>query len=289
LIWLSWFNVLIFLIIFLVKPMKGLPLMQLIATAYCVGSGKTSGIIVDYLNIFKYMKKALGQYATSENEEEMPVKDMDNLLELIDQTLFEAEAFCKSIGINLQVVLDVDDTFRNLGVFKEHANIILGNDDNKNQFKVCSNLAENLYEASKPEIFATSWNNPLLKVVLYLRGIIDGTVREDKIENARTKINALLDQSIEANGVMESSGEYTIVKSKVINLSKLDIDKIREQFKITPYKNIEINDLRSFIEEKLESMLNKNVTRSKFPDMYKTLIDRYNAGGSENEDFMKSF
>ena len=136
-----------------------------------------------------------------------------------------------------------------------------------------------------PEIFATAWDNPLLKVVLYLRGIIDGTVREDKIENARTKINALLDQSIEANGVMESSGEYAIVKSKVIDLSKLDIDKIREQFKITPYKNIEINDLRSFIEEKLEAMLNKNVTRSKFSDMYKTLIDRYNAGGSENEDF----
>ena len=283
--WLTGFDVPSVSTIYLDKPMKGHTLMQAIARANRVGPGKTSGIVVDYLNIFKYMKKALGQYATSENEEEMPVKDMDNLLELIDQTLFEAEAFCKAIGINLQAVLDADDTFKNLEVFKEFANIILGNDDNKNQFKVYSNLAENLYEASKPEIFATAWDNPLLKVVLYLRGIIDGTVREDKIENARTKINALLDQSIEANGVMESSGEYAIVKSKVIDLSKLDIDKIREQFKITPYKNIEINDLRSFIEEKLEAMLNKNVTRSKFSDMYKTLIDRYNAGGSENEDF----
>ena len=146
-------------------------------------------------------------------------------------------------------------------------------------------LAENLYEASKPEIFESSWDNPLLGVVLYLRGIIDGTIDEGKIDNAKIRISSLLDQSIEAGGIGESKGEYAIVKSKVIDLSKLDIDKIREQFRKMPYKNVEISDLRAFIEVKLEAMLSQNVTRSKFSEMYKNIIDRYNAGGSENENF----
>ncbi len=283
--WLTGFDVPCVSTIYLDKPMKGHTLMQAIARANRVFPGKTSGMVVDYLNIFKYMTKALGQYASLGNDGEMPVKDITNLIDLINQTLFEADIFCKSIGINLQEVVEAQDTFKNLELFNEFANIILGNDDNKSQFKVYTNLAENLYEASKPEIFATKWNNPLLKVVLYLRGIIDGTVSEDHIENAKSRINSLLDQSIEAEQIKESNGEYAIVKSKVIDLSKLDFEKIRAQFKETPYKNIEISNLRVFIEEKLQAMLQKNVTRLKFSELYKNIVDRYNAGGSENEDF----
>ncbi|MEH7277133.1 type I restriction endonuclease subunit R [Neobacillus vireti] len=282
--WLTGFDAPSVSAIYLDKPMKGHTLMQAIARANRVAPGKTSGIVVDYLNIFKYMKKALGEYAATNEDNEMPVKDINNLIELINQTLEETEEFCSSIKIDLGAIIESDDTFKRLELFKDYANIILGNDENKNQFKVYSNLAENLYEASKPEIFSTSWGNPLLKVVLYLRGIIDGTVRDDKIDNTKIKINELLDQSIEAAKV-ESNGEYGIVKTKVIDLSKLDIDKIREQFKQTPYKNIEISDLRVFIEEKLSAMLNKNVTRTKFSEMYSKIIDRYNSGGSENENF----
>lgn len=283
--WLTGFDVECVSTIYLDKPMKGHTLMQAIARANRVFPGKKNGIIVDYLNIFKYMKKALGQYAISEDYDEMPVKDIDNLIKLIDTTLSETVKFCSSIGINLKAIAKSNNTFKNLGCFNVYANIILGNDDNKNQFKVFSNLAESLYEASKPEIFSTSWENSLLKIVLYLRGIIDGTVRDDRIVKAGLKINELLDQSVEAKPLKESNAEYGIVKSKVIDLSKLDIDKIREQFKKAPYKNIEISDLRVFIEEKLEAMIKINVTRSTFSEMFKNIIDRYNAGGSENEDF----
>ncbi|NLD49250.1 MAG: type I restriction endonuclease subunit R [Clostridiaceae bacterium] len=283
--WLTGFDVPAVSTIYLDKPMKGHTLMQAIARANRVTPGKTSGIVVDYLNIFKYMKKALGQYAVSDDSDEMPVKDVKNLIDLIDQTLFETEQFCSSIGIWLKTIIESNEIFKNLDYFSEYANLILGNDEYKNQFKVYSNLAENLYEASKPEIFESSWDNPLLGVVLYLRGIIDGTIDEGKIDNAKIRISSLLDQSIEAGGIGESKGEYAIVKSKVIDLSKLDIDKIREQFRKMPYKNVEISDLRAFIEVKLEAMLSQNVTRSKFSEMYKNIIDRYNAGGSENENF----
>ena len=69
--------------------LDGHTLMQAIARANRLSPGKTSGRIMDYLNIFKYMKKALGQYAVSDDNDEMPVKNMDNLIGLIEKTLVE--------------------------------------------------------------------------------------------------------------------------------------------------------------------------------------------------------
>lgn len=71
----------------------------------------------------------------------------------------------------------------------------------------------------------------------------------------------------------------------VIDLSKLDVDDIRKVLNETPYKALEVEDLRAYIEKLLEQMINKNCTRIKFSERYKSIIDRYNAGGSENEDY----
>ena len=51
------------------------------------------------------------------------------------------------------------------------------------------------------------------------------------------------------------------------------------------YKAIEIDDLKDYIEQALQQMLSRNCTRTKFSQRYKNIIDRYNAGGSENEDY----
>ena len=59
--------------------------MQAIARANRVFPTKTCGIIVDYVNVFKYMKKALSDYASGDDETEFPAKDID---QLIDKLLF---------------------------------------------------------------------------------------------------------------------------------------------------------------------------------------------------------
>ena len=91
-------------------------------------------------------------------------------------------------------------------------------------------------------------------------------------------------------GTMAADGiparpDYVIRQGKVIDLSKLDVEALRKELNTTPYKALEIDDLRSFIERTLVQMINKNTTRVKFSERYKNIIDRYNAGGSENEDY----
>ena len=43
--------------------------------------------------------------------------------------------------------------------------------------------------------------------------------------------------------------------------------------------------MKAFIDEALQRMMKKNCTRTAFSQRYKNIIDRYNAGGSENEDY----
>ena len=58
-----------------------------------------------------------------------------------------------------------------------------------------------------------------------------------------------------------------------------------KEIKFAKYKAIEINDLKEYIEQALEQMLNRNCTRTKFSERFKRIIDSYNAGGTENEDY----
>ena len=44
-------------------------------------------------------------------------------------------------------------------------------------------------------------------------------------------------------------------------------------------------NLRKHIEEKLQKMLRRNVTRTQFAERFRNIIDEYNAGGSQNDDF----
>ena len=281
--WLTGFDAPSVSTIYLDKPMKGHTLMQAIARANRVFPGKDNGVIVDYLDVFKYMKRALADYATSE-EENMPVKDIEKLVDLLNQAIENVTAFCGSNGIDLNELVATYDTFKKLDLFESFANAILKNDEWKNEFKVYSNTVEMLYESLRPDIFKMDWHNPLKEAILYLRGIIEGKIRPEKLEEARKKIDALLDQSV----VAEQAKVYEIAKqSKEIDLSKLDIDELREQFKKVKYKNIEIANLREYIAKKLEQMIRKNLTRSNFAEIFQNIIDNYNAGGSTNDDFFE--
>jgi type I restriction enzyme R subunit len=74
--WLTGFDAPSVSTLYLDKPMKSHTLMQTIARANRVFPGKENGIIVDFLDVFKYLKRALADYAT-DTEGLMPVKDIE--------------------------------------------------------------------------------------------------------------------------------------------------------------------------------------------------------------------
>ena len=283
--WLTGFDVKSLSSIYLDKPMKGHTLMQAIARANRVFPTKTCGIIVDYVNVFKYMKKALSDYASGDDDTEFPAKDIDQLIVNIDSCIDKTDAFLKEMGIDLDKIIAEASTFDKLDELRAAYNKIIATDDAKDRFKVLANTTINLYEAAKPEIFEQSWANEKFSPISYLHGLFYNYIDDEKINRARLRMAQVLDTSVSSNVNVDADSEYVIHGTKVIDLSKIDVDELRLEIKKTPYKAIEIDDLKKYLEEALQKMINKNCTRVKFSERFKGIVDRYNAGGSENEDY----
>ena len=98
-------------------------------------------------------------------------------------------------------------------------------------------------------------------------------------------MSSLLDQSVSSNDLGDNIPNYKIKGSKVIDLSKLDVEGLKKELKTAEYKSVEIENLREFIEQVLQQMINRNTTRISFSERYQSIINRYNAGSTENEDY----
>ncbi|MBQ0014341.1 MAG: type I restriction endonuclease subunit R [Oscillospiraceae bacterium] len=282
--WLTGFDVPNLSTLYLDKPMKGHTLMQAIARANRVFPEKSCGIVVDYVNVFKYMQKALTEYATGDDGTEFPAKDIDKLIGYIDATIDEADTFLKGIGIDIGEIIEESSTLDRLDEIRSAYDKIVAHEEDEDRFKVILNTLINLYDASKPEIFEKNWTNEKFPPLIYLHGLFYKKIDDEKIARARLKMAQVLDTSVTSSDADDES-EYVIHQGKVLDLSKINVDELRQEIKVAKYKAIEIDDLKDFIEKVLEQMINRNCTRKKFSERYKNIIDRYNAGGSENEDY----
>ena len=228
------------------------------------------------------MKKALTEYATGDDGTEFPAKDIDQLIGYIDGTIDEADSFLLSLDIDLEKIIADSNTLDKLDALRSAYDTIVAKDDDKEKFKVILNTLANLYEASKPEIFEKSWSNDKFAPLVYLHGLFYHTIDDEKVARARQKMNQILDGSVTAsqdfvNYVREEPAQYMIKGTKAIDLSKVDVEQLRKEIKFAKYKAIEINDLKEYIEQALEQMLNRNCTRTKFSERFKRIIDSYNA------------
>ena len=297
--WLTGFDAPTVSTLYLDKPMKDHTLMQAIARANRVtshqidGKSKVNGEIVDYYNVFRNMKKALRDYAQgAEALDEPPVRDKEELIKLLDDSIDQGFRFCEEKGISFENILKDKDVFKNINQFKEFADVLLSKDDLRKEFFVYENTITGLYEASKPDKLASTVVRSVA-AFQFLRGVIESIIEQTDIDKAAKRIGALLDESLiveksENMAVHDQSAEYQIVqKGKTWDLSKINFDKLNEEFKQTKYKNIEIADLRAFIEHKLEVMLDQNSTRSDFAQRLQEIVDGYNSGASSTENYFE--
>ncbi len=283
--WLTGFDVENLSTIYLDKPMKGHTLMQAIARVNRVYPHKPCGIIVDYVNVFKYMQRALSEYAAGDDGKEFPAKEIDKLIDLIDQCVEEADQFLLQNGVDLGAIIADASTFDRLDKLAEVYDLLLAKDDVKDEFKVLLNTLMNLYEASRPEIIERNWENEKFAPLAYLHGLFYRTIDDEKVKRARLRMAQVLDSSVASSKAEENDEGIVIHQGKVVDLSKIDVEQLKKEIKTAQYKAIEIDDLKAFIERALVAMMERNCTRQVFSQRFRGIIDRYNAGGSENEEY----
>jgi type I restriction enzyme, R subunit len=293
--WLTGFDAPTLSTLYLDKPMKDHTLMQTIARANRVTSWKINdkekknGEIIDYYNVFRNMRRALKDYAQGQDgQEDMPVQEKDELFKLLDDAIVQGMEFCTGISVDLKALLESKEVFKNVGSFEDYANTLLSKDEWRKGFAVYENTITGLYEACKPEILG----KPVVRSVAifqYLRGVLDAIIEQTDIDAVALRVGELLDESLvvdENTGLKDDASNYRITQSgKTWDLSKIDFEKLEEEFKCTPHKNIEIADLRAFIQKKLDQMLKENASRTDFATRLQGIIDRYNSGSSSADNY----
>lgn len=291
--WLTGFDVPSLSTLYLDKPMKDHTLMQAITRANRVtnhrinGVPKNNGEIIDYYNVFRNMKRALADYAVgSEGLEVLPIQDKAKLFDLLDDAIAQGLAFCKDKGINLKSVLDTKEVFKNLAKFNTFADILLSKDEWRKEFTVYDNTISALYEACKPEIFDSP--RRMADIFRYLREVLDAIIERQDVSKVELKIAQLLDESVVTSEdnlqTAENPEQFKIVQiGKTWDLSKVNTDKLKEEFAKSEFKHIEIADLRAFIEAKLQKLLERNITRVGFAERYQRIVEQYNSGGAATE------
>ncbi len=308
--WLTGFDVPTASVLYLDKPMRDHTLMQAIARVNRItdfeinGKKKINGLIIDHCNVFGRLKKAMSTYGgnvetglqSKEGNEatEEVVKDTSVLFDLLKDCINECCNWCKNHEIDLPLILETNEVFNKIEDFHKYADTIIGMKNGREQFKVYDNAISSLYDACRPDILKHRKDYALAEVIHYLRKVVDNNRENDDIDRAKHRIKNLLNESLVATTglvkegtVSDSLPSYGIKSYKEIDLSKLDIDKLKEEFKQSKYKNIEIDDLRNFLQSKLNKMLQQNSTRSDFATRLQNIIDRYNAGNQENEEFFE--
>lgn len=174
-----------------------------------------------------------------------------------------------------------------MGTFKDFADQLLTKDEWRKGFAVYENTITGLYEACKPEILG----KPVVRKVAvfqYLRGVLDAIIEQTDINAVSIRVGELLDESlvVDAPSMVNETPEYRINPTgKTWDLSRINFDKLKEDFQQARHKNIEIADLRAFIELKLEQMMRQNAARADFATRLQGIIDRYNSGSSSADNY----
>ena len=106
-------------------------------------------------------------------------ENIEYLIELIGQSIDEADEFLGELDISLDEINKLPGDLEKLEALRNALEIIYQKDEGKEKFRVITNTMLNLYEASKPEIFEMGWQNEKFKPLKYLNDLMNNNVDDD--------------------------------------------------------------------------------------------------------------
>ena len=281
--WMTGFDVKSCSTIYLDKPMRNHTLMQTIARANRVYTGKNNGLIVDYVGIFNDLKKALAIYGSASGggikEGELPVEAKQKLVAELRSAIDDTKKFLRGVGSDLGKIITAKDEFVRIGLMDDAVDSILVNDQSKAQFITHAGTVERLFQAILPDTSAGQFSMER-KAIQVLAERVKNNNSQDitNISAVMAEVNRVLDTSITVKYAIKSDGSH------VLDMSKVDFDALKKLFEKSR-KHIEVDRLRGQISAQLQAMLRRNKSRLDYAAKFEQLIADYNAGGKDIDTF----
>jgi type I restriction enzyme R subunit len=286
--WLTGFDAPSCSTVYLDKPMRNHSLMQTIARANRVFPEKHSGLIVDYANVFASLEKALAIYGQGTGGGR-PVRNIQELANQLKQGLEVTEQFCRTHGVELATI-EKGSGMEPLNNLAKAVDRLIAPDPIRKEFLAHERLVSILYKALLPDLGAIEYSPrvTLLNVLASEIKLRTGESPAD-IREVMAELNALLDKSVAAEGFRIENVDEDKPESGqgVVDLSQIDFAALRQRFKASSFKNIELERLKAAVRAKLEKLILLNRTRTDFLEKYTTLIEEYNQGSRNVEEMLE--
>ncbi len=276
--WLTGFDVPTLSTLYLDKPLKAHTLMQAIARANRVAEGKTNGLIVDYCGILKNLRKALATFAGTgdeghgggEGDNEL-AKPNEELLESLNESIsFVAEFFQKH---DFELNLIVTETgFAKNAAIAQAKEIINQNDETRKRFEIMAREVFNRFKACI--------NVPGINAYRDTRDAINVLYKSLQADKEKADISDIMKELYEiVDGSIDTTGRVNEPKpdgERIYDISRIDFDRLRQEFSGSERKNTTVQSLKHAVEKKLARLMMQNPLRTDYQEHYEKLVKEYN-------------
>ena len=282
--WITGFDVPTCSTIYLDKPMRTHTLMQTIARANRVAPGKETGLIVDYVGIFRALQSALATYARPSiggggDGARAPILDKAELVAALRSAIDDAAGFADARGVQLETIARAQG-FERIALIDDAVEAFLATEADKKHFLQLASRVARLFKAILPDPAANELA-PLAVLVSYLAAKIHAETDPPDISEVMNDVEQLLNDSIATEGYRIGPASNP---EALVNLSEIDFEALQAKF-AQGHKRTEAEKLKRLIEGKLAELLRVNASRVDLAEKFETLIDEYNAGSQNIEAF----
>lgn len=281
--WLTGFDVPSLATMYVYKPMMGYNLMQAIARVNRVFRDKEGGLVVDYVGIAAALKAAMNDYTTRDKKN---YGDTD-IAKVAYPKFLEKLSVCRDIfhGYDYSKFMSGTDLERSKAI-SGAVNFIVAVDKEKARedflresllLKQALSLCSSLVEESM-RIEAAFFESVR---VLVMRLMNQGEGKKISLPEMNARINALLEQSIKSEGVInlfsDVSEEFSLFDPKFLS----EVAKMKE-------KNLAVELLKKLIAEQVHVYRRTNVVKSdKLSEIIQSVMNRYLNGMLTNEEVIQ--
>jgi type I restriction enzyme R subunit len=278
--WTTGFDVPSCSTIYLDKPMRNQALMQTITRANRVFPGKNNGLIVGYVDILSNLHKALALYASTGalGQTILPVEEKDALVDTLRDAVDEIRRFCEARDVDLDHITTLRQ-FEWVEALKDVSDQLMLSDEETSSFLERATRVERLFKAILPDDRANEFA-PIRKVIRVVMDRIGETSDRPEVSGVMAQIEQLLDDSVAANAYFIGSEE----RKALMDLSEVDWDNVKAMF-ASGRQRTAAQKLRSMLTARITNLTRLNPTRVDLYDRFQRLLDQYNAGSLNVEQY----
>ncbi|MYI28818.1 MAG: DUF3387 domain-containing protein, partial [Acidimicrobiales bacterium] len=245
---------------------------------------KDNGLIVDYVGVFRNLERALAIYAAGragpKSGVDSPIRPKDELIAELQAALSDIVDFCDSHDVDLHD-LDSAQGFEFIALQKAAVEALLVDEQTRRQYVALARRVRSTFKALLPDPEAIEVTHRVA-VIRSIASKIESMSEAPDISGVMDSVSDLLDRSVGAKEyIIRSAGGA----DPLLDLSALDFDQLA--FHFAANKRTAAKAIEKDLEKRLDDATRKNPSRLDLAERFRRLIDEYNAGTHNLEEFLR--